>query len=123
MGAIFTQLSTPVFSSSFGDEPILLILRHFWPLLERIFSSDHMQNGCLSTAVCKALSQAIQASGILKQVSIISTHLLAFCMYNTRTVISYFHELLVFNCRSEFLSTVVKSDGLPFKKFSLLPTS
>lgn len=63
MGAIFTQLSTPVFSSSPGDETILLILRHFWPLLERIFSSDHMQNGCLSTAVCKALSQAIQASG------------------------------------------------------------
>jgi len=62
-GCNFHPAFNPWFSSPLGDETIILILRHFWPLLERILSSDHMQNVCLSTAVCKALSQAIQASG------------------------------------------------------------
>lgn len=42
IGAIFTQLSTPGFSSPLGDETVILIPRHFWPLLERIL----MQNVC-----------------------------------------------------------------------------
>eukprot|EP01018_Ginkgo_biloba_P017529 Gb_23906 [translate_table: standard] len=97
MGAIFTQLSTPVLSPPIGDESVLIVLRHFWPLLERIFSSLHMQNSSLSTAACKSLSQAIRASGqhfstlLPKVMTCLSTNFLSFpsheCFIRTAAVV------------------------------------
>ena len=46
------------------DDPILALLGVFWPMLEKLFTSEHMENGNLSLAACRALSQAIQSSGI-----------------------------------------------------------
>ncbi|XP_048134614.1 transportin MOS14 isoform X3 [Rhodamnia argentea] len=63
MGTVFSYLSTPHPNGPADDDPILALLRVFWPILEKLFSSPHMENGTLSTAACRALSQAIQSSG------------------------------------------------------------
>ncbi|CAN1126567.1 hypothetical protein LINPERHAP2_LOCUS3492 [Linum perenne] len=46
------------------DDPFLGLLRVFWPLLEKLLKSEFMENSNLSTAACRALSLAIQSSGI-----------------------------------------------------------
>lgn len=63
MGTAFSYLSTPHPSGPADDDPILALLRVFWPILEKLFTSQHMENGNLSTAACRALSLAIQSSG------------------------------------------------------------
>ncbi|KAI3442383.1 uncharacterized protein J3R85_001123 [Psidium guajava] len=63
MGTVFSYLSTPHPNGPADDDPILALLRVFWPILEKLFRSQHMDNGTLSTAACRALSQAIQSSG------------------------------------------------------------
>lgn len=97
IGTIFSQLSTPAFPSPEREESILLVLRHFWPLLEHIFSSPHMQNCGLSSAACKSLSQAIQASGqqfsslLTKVMDCLSTNFLSYqsqeCFIRTASVV------------------------------------
>jgi len=47
-----------------ADDSILSLLRVFWPILEKIFGSEHMENGNLSVAACRALSLAVQSSGL-----------------------------------------------------------
>ncbi|XP_068665296.1 transportin MOS14 isoform X2 [Aristolochia californica] len=60
MGTVFSHLSV---SSSPEDDTILALLGVFWPLLEKLFRSVHMENSNLSIAACRALSQAFQSSG------------------------------------------------------------
>ncbi|KAG9450046.1 hypothetical protein H6P81_010011 [Aristolochia fimbriata] len=60
MGTVFSHLSV---SSSPEDDAILALLGLFWPLLEKLFRSAHMENSNLSIAACRALSQAFQSSG------------------------------------------------------------
>ncbi|KAK7243309.1 hypothetical protein RIF29_38102 [Crotalaria pallida] len=43
-----------------SDDSILSLLRVFWPIFDKFFSSEHMENGNLSMAACRALSLAIQ---------------------------------------------------------------
>ncbi|XP_039172284.1 transportin MOS14 isoform X2 [Eucalyptus grandis] len=62
MGTVFSYLSTP-HPNGLADDAILTLLRVFWPILEKLFRSQHMENSNLSTAACRALSQAIQSSG------------------------------------------------------------
>lgn len=45
------------------DDTIFGLLRIFWPMLEKLFRSEHMESSNLSTAACRALSLAIQSSG------------------------------------------------------------
>uniref|UniRef100_A0A7I4A443 Exportin-1/Importin-beta-like domain-containing protein n=1 Tax=Physcomitrium patens TaxID=3218 RepID=A0A7I4A443_PHYPA len=61
IGQLTAALSLP----ANGDEPILRIIAHFWPLFERLLASRHMEDSSLASATCKSLSQAIQASGRL----------------------------------------------------------
>ncbi|KAJ8639812.1 hypothetical protein MRB53_016506 [Persea americana] len=63
MGTVFTHLANPLSTDSIEDDTILALLGVFWPLLEKLFSSSHMENGNLSAAACRALSQAVQSSG------------------------------------------------------------
>lgn len=63
MGTIFSHLPISVATEPEADELILSLLRVFWPILEKIFSSEHMESGNLSIAACRALSLAIQSSG------------------------------------------------------------
>ncbi|KAK7396024.1 hypothetical protein VNO78_16713 [Psophocarpus tetragonolobus] len=63
MGTVFSHLSISVATEAAADDSILSLLRVFWPILEKIFSSEHMENGNLSVAACRALSLAVQSSG------------------------------------------------------------
>ncbi|XP_027188438.1 transportin MOS14 isoform X3 [Cicer arietinum] len=63
IGTIFSHLSISVATEPAADDLILLLLRVFWPILEKIFTSKHMESGNLSIAACRPLSVAIQSSG------------------------------------------------------------
>ncbi|KAA8548316.1 hypothetical protein F0562_004745 [Nyssa sinensis] len=63
MGTVFSHLATPMSTGPAADDPILALIVIFWPMLEKLFRSEHMGNGSLSTSACRALSQAIQSSG------------------------------------------------------------
>lgn len=64
MGTVFSHLATSMQSGPSADDCMLALLQVFWPMLEKLFWSEHMENGNLSTAACRALTQAIQSSGI-----------------------------------------------------------
>jgi transportin-3 len=63
MSALFGHLSTPITSGLVDDDIILVLLGIFWPLLEKLFRSSHMENVSLSAAVCRSLSSAIHTCG------------------------------------------------------------
>ncbi|KAJ7976335.1 Transportin like [Quillaja saponaria] len=63
MGTVFSHLAISMSTEPAADDPILTLLSIFWPMLEKLFKSEHMENGNISTAACRALSQAIQSSG------------------------------------------------------------
>lgn len=65
IGTVFSHLSISVANEPVADDLILLLLRVFWPVLEKIFTSEYMESGNLSIAACRALSSAIQSSGLL----------------------------------------------------------
>ncbi|KAL9331251.1 hypothetical protein ACSQ67_000861 [Phaseolus vulgaris] len=60
---LHSHLSVSVAIEPAADDSILSLLRVFWPILEKIFGSEHMENGNLSVAACRALSLAVQSSG------------------------------------------------------------
>ncbi|GMH25651.1 hypothetical protein Nepgr_027494 [Nepenthes gracilis] len=62
MGTVITHIGPPSMGDAAND-PLLALLRIFWPMLEKLFKTQHMENGNLSAAACRALSQAIQSSG------------------------------------------------------------
>ncbi|CAM8990585.1 unnamed protein product [Rhodiola kirilowii] len=59
-GTVFNHLATP---HSDTENPVFSLMSVFWPTLEKLLRSEHMGNGNLSLASCRALSQAIQSSG------------------------------------------------------------
>ncbi|RYR54086.1 hypothetical protein Ahy_A06g029355 isoform A [Arachis hypogaea] len=63
MGTVFNHLSISAVAEPAADDSILSLLRVFWPILEKVFSSEHMESSNLSMAACRALSLAIQSSG------------------------------------------------------------
>ncbi|KAJ8752437.1 hypothetical protein K2173_004073 [Erythroxylum novogranatense] len=63
MGTVFAHLATNIPSGPSADDPIFGLLRIFWPRLEKLLRSEHMENNNLSTASCRALSLAIHSSG------------------------------------------------------------
>ncbi|KAG0588025.1 hypothetical protein KC19_2G209500 [Ceratodon purpureus] len=65
IGVLFGQLTGAISVPTHGDEPVLRIIAHFWPLFERLLASRHMEDSSLAQTTCKSLSQAIQASGRL----------------------------------------------------------
>ncbi|OAY85542.1 Transportin-3 [Ananas comosus] len=63
MGAVFGHLAAPLATDQVEDDTILVLLGVFWPLLEKLFRSSHMESGSLSAAACRSLSLAIHSSG------------------------------------------------------------
>ncbi|PKI79246.1 hypothetical protein CRG98_000366 [Punica granatum] len=63
MGTVFSHLATTLPDGATGDDTVLALLSVFWPILEKLLRSPHMENGHLASAACRALSQAIQSSG------------------------------------------------------------
>ncbi|KAA3471448.1 transportin MOS14 isoform X1 [Gossypium australe] len=84
MGIVFCHLEMPLLSEASADNPIIAVIRVFWPMLEKLFRSEHMENSSLSTAACRALSLAIQSSGehfemlLPKILDCLSTNFLSF---------------------------------------------
>ncbi|KAH1108562.1 hypothetical protein J1N35_012330 [Gossypium stocksii] len=84
MGIVFSHLEMPLLSEASADNPIIAVIRVFWPMLEKLFRSEHMENSSLSTAACRALSLAIQSSGehfemlLPKILDCLSTNFLSF---------------------------------------------
>uniref|UniRef100_A0A5B7BA30 Putative importin-13 isoform X2 n=1 Tax=Davidia involucrata TaxID=16924 RepID=A0A5B7BA30_DAVIN len=97
MGTVFIHLATPMSTGAAADDPILALIGIFWPMLEKLFRSEHMGNGSLSTAACRALSQAIQSSGqhfvtlLPKVLDCLSTNFVSFqsheCYIRTASVV------------------------------------
>ncbi|KAL6842920.1 hypothetical protein ACP4OV_027233 [Aristida adscensionis] len=63
MSALFGHLATTNGSGMIDDGTILALLGIFWPLLEKLFQSSHLENVSLSAAVCRSLSSAIHSCG------------------------------------------------------------
>ncbi|KAL6994561.1 hypothetical protein U1Q18_012663 [Sarracenia purpurea var. burkii] len=84
MGTIFSHLASPLSNDPAADDPISTLLGVFWPVLEKLFRSEHMENGSLSVEACRALSQAIHSSGqhfvtlLPKVLDCLSTNFLSF---------------------------------------------
>ncbi|KAB1211378.1 Transportin-3 [Morella rubra] len=97
MGTVFSHLAMSLPTGPSADDPILALLTVFWPMLEKLFMSGHMENANLSTAACRALSQAIQSSGqqfltvLPKVLDCLSTNFLLFqsheCYVRTASVV------------------------------------
>ncbi|KHN27828.1 hypothetical protein glysoja_032976 [Glycine soja] len=62
MGTVFSYLPISMAIEPAADDSILSLLRVFWPILEKFFGSEHMENGNLSVAACRALSLAVRSS-------------------------------------------------------------
>ncbi|CAM6097582.1 unnamed protein product [Calypogeia fissa] len=63
LGIYFSQLSLSNADSPSGEKPVVRVLAHFWPLIERLLLSRHMEDNGLALAASKTLSHAIQATG------------------------------------------------------------
>ncbi|XP_058179834.1 transportin MOS14 isoform X2 [Rhododendron vialii] len=97
IGTTFSHLAAPLSSGPAADDPTLVLLGVFCPVLEKLLRSDHMENGSLSMAACRALSQAIHSSGqhfvtlLPKALDCLSTNFLAFqshdCFIRTASVV------------------------------------
>ncbi|WRX20292.1 Exportin-1/Importin-beta-like - like 2 [Theobroma cacao] len=84
IGIVFSHLAMPFLCEPSTDNSILSVLRVFWPMLEKLFRSEHMENSSLAAAACRALSLAIQSSGqhfellLPKILDCLSTNFLSF---------------------------------------------
>lgn len=97
MGTVFSHLGTSLPTGPSADDPILALLTVFWPMLEKLFMSGHLENGNLAAAACRALSQAVQSSGqhfvavLPKVLDCLSTNFLSFqsheCYIRTASVV------------------------------------
>ncbi|VAH91107.1 unnamed protein product [Triticum turgidum subsp. durum] len=63
MGALFSHLAMSITSGLIDDDTISVLFGIFWPLLEKLSQSSHMENTSLSTAACRSLSSAIHSCG------------------------------------------------------------
>uniref|UniRef100_A0A453I1X1 Uncharacterized protein n=1 Tax=Aegilops tauschii subsp. strangulata TaxID=200361 RepID=A0A453I1X1_AEGTS len=61
MGALFSHLAMSITSGLIDDDTISVLFGIFWPLLEKLTQSSHMENTSLSTAACRSLSSAIHS--------------------------------------------------------------
>lgn len=63
IGAVFGHLVMAPTTCHDIDNSMIVVLESFWPLLEKFFQSEHIENASLSVAACRALSQAIKSAG------------------------------------------------------------
>uniref|UniRef100_J3N8V9 Exportin-1/Importin-beta-like domain-containing protein n=1 Tax=Oryza brachyantha TaxID=4533 RepID=J3N8V9_ORYBR len=119
MGALFGQLATSITSGLIDDDTVLVLLGIFWPLLERLSRSSHMENVSLSAAACRSLSLAIHSCGehfqilLPKVLECLSTNFLLFQRHDCflRTAASVIEE---FGHKEEYGALCVRT----FETFS-----
>lgn len=61
---VFNNIVTTPSTCHDIDNSLIIILESFWPLLEKFFRSEHIENTSLSMSACRALSQTIKSAGI-----------------------------------------------------------
>ncbi|EEE52236.1 hypothetical protein OsJ_34174 [Oryza sativa Japonica Group] len=114
MGALFGHLATSITSSLIDDDTVLVLLGIFWPLLERLSRSSHMENVSLSAAACRSLSSAIHSCGqhfqilLPKVLECLSTNFLLFQRHDCflRTAASVIEE---FGHKEEYVALCVRT--------------
>ncbi|GFQ01128.1 importin-13 [Phtheirospermum japonicum] len=97
IGTVFYYCATHLSTGLGPDESVNALLEVFWPRLEKLFASELIGSASLSTAACRALAQAIQASGpkfgplLPKVLDSMSTNFISFqsheCYIRTASVI------------------------------------
>ncbi|KAI7754126.1 hypothetical protein M8C21_014870, partial [Ambrosia artemisiifolia] len=63
IGTVFSDLVTTPSTCHDIDSSLITVLGSFWPLLEKFFQSEHIENTSLSMSACRALSQTIKSAG------------------------------------------------------------
>ncbi|GAB2278317.1 hypothetical protein Dimus_013002, partial [Dionaea muscipula] len=63
MASVLSHLGTSLSKASPVDDPLLVLLSIFWPIMEKLLKTKHIEDRNLSAAACRVLSQAIQSSG------------------------------------------------------------
>ncbi|KAF0897018.1 hypothetical protein E2562_031318 [Oryza meyeriana var. granulata] len=114
MGALFGHLATSITSGLIDDDTVLVLLGIFWPLLERLARSSHMENVSLSAAACRSLSSAIHSCGqqfqilLPKVLECLSTNFLLFQRHDCflRTAASVIEE---FGHKEEYAALCVRT--------------
>lgn len=101
IGTVFSYLASHLSVDLGPDESIFVLLEAFWPMLEKLLMSDHIESGSLSTAACRALTLAIQASGF-------------------NNVITYEAKTFLFHNLSFCVNTIVKEGLMLITKAHLL---
>ncbi|CAA0824590.1 ARM repeat superfamily protein [Striga hermonthica] len=97
IGTVFYYCATHLSSGLGPDDYVHSLLEVFWPVLEKLLTSELIANTSLSTAACRALALAIQASGPMfgallpKVLDSMSTNFMSFqsheCYIRTASVI------------------------------------
>ncbi|KZV42041.1 importin-13 [Dorcoceras hygrometricum] len=97
IGTVFKHLGTRSSTDLGPDGSLVALLEVFWPMLENILMSKHIENASLSAAACRALALAIQASGqhfvtlLPKVLDCLSTNFMSFqsheCYLRTASVV------------------------------------
>ncbi|KAG9141915.1 hypothetical protein Leryth_009272 [Lithospermum erythrorhizon] len=63
IAAVFDHNATHISDTSSTDDAIITLLGAFWPLLEKLLKSQHIENESLAMAACRTISPAIKSSG------------------------------------------------------------
>ncbi|XP_071692502.1 transportin MOS14-like isoform X2 [Rutidosis leptorrhynchoides] len=97
IGTVFSHLVTTPSTCHDIDSSVIVFLESFWPLLEKFFQSEHIENSSLSMAACRALSLAIKSAGhhfvtlLPKVLDYLSTNFVSFqtheCYIRTASVV------------------------------------
>lgn len=123
IGTIFIHLATDLSTVMASDDSALALLGIFWPMLEKLFRSEHIENASLSAAACRALSHGIQSSGqhfailLPKVLDCISTNFAAFpsheCYIKTASIV-----VEEFGSKEEYGSLFIST----FERFTCAPS-
>ncbi|CAA2985061.1 transportin MOS14 isoform X1 [Olea europaea subsp. europaea] len=123
IGTIFIHLATDLSPVMASDDSALALLGIFWPMLEKLFRSEHIENASLSAAACRALSHGIQSSGqdfttlLPKVLDCISTNFAAFpsheCYIKTASIV-----VEEFGSKEEYGSLFIST----FERFTCAPS-
>lgn len=135
MGIVFSHLAMPQLREASTDNPIIAVIRVFWPMLEKLFGSEHMENSSLAAAACRALSLAIQSSGIgqtfhlfsflfVKSIKFGFTFFLLFFFFAWSLLIAWcYNSGSCLLCRPSLWNATAKNIRLPVNKLFVIPKS
>ncbi|KAG5391914.1 hypothetical protein IGI04_021877 [Brassica rapa subsp. trilocularis] len=125
IGTVFSHLATSLSSVPVADSPILCLLTAFWPILEKLFRSEHMESGSLAAAACRALSVAVQSRYTGPCSSLMGINSSYICDQEPDLVEAYvnFASALIRGCHKELLGTCGTLLEISFQKAAICCTA